>query len=290
MGEHKLLCSLEEIECELSYTGCKVKFLRQDQDEHMKKYAERHQGMIATAVSRISQDFDQKLQEKGIEMQQELQKKDDAMKQLVDSVNQESKKRDNELKRKLKEKDKQITAVEERFLKVLQERDEKHAAEVTALTENFHEEIKILRMAAGVPPYLLIMNNYTTLITTDDDWYSEWFLSHPGGYKCELRVCPNGRGEGRGTHVSVGLISVPGEFDATLPWPAKATITLQLVNQHRSLGHWTIAKMFEWEKPSEGKEIGNFSTTFISHTRLEQAQYLKNGSLRFRITSVKLFK
>ena len=128
--DHMQLCSLEEVECELSLAGCKEKFLRQDQDEHMKRSVERHLKLTATATLRNKQELQEKdsemkealkqnleekdqrirelqeshklvqqqLQEKDAELKQELQKKDEAMKALKDDMNQELKKRDTEMK------------------------------------------------------------------------------------------------------------------------------------------------------------------------------------------------
>ena len=75
-----------------------------------------------------------------------------------------------------------------------------------------------------------------------------------------------------------------GEFDATLQWPAKFTITLQLLNQHRDQDHITVTTQFKWKGPA----IDSFGRKLIAHTDLElntqkQTQYLKDDCLRFRI-------
>ena len=304
--DHMQLCSLEEVECEVSFAGCKEKFLRQDQDKHMKRNVEMHLKLTATATLSIKQELQEKdsemyqeinklkqqLQEKDAEMikrdaelKQALQKKDAAIKALKDDMNQELKKRDDELKLKLEEKDQQV---------------KESAAEVTALKkqlqeteQKFSKNIHALNIAAGVPPYHLTAANHAELKGNNTRWNSECFYTHPGGYKCYIGVRPNGWGEGHGTHVSVWLYSAVGPFDGILPWPAKATFTLQLLNQNREQDHVTVTKRFEWGKTTIQSLVDNFSRTFIRHAELswnagKQTKYLHNDSLRFRIAKIEL--
>ena len=392
IDDHMQICSLEEVECEVSFAGCNEKFLREDQDEHMKRNVERHLKLTATATLRNKQELQEKdsemkqvlkqvqqqLQEKDAEMKQELQKKDEAMKALKDDLNQELKKRDDELKLKdtelkaklettdrnirkvieeqnkrlqeqLKARDDELTKKQQTkdklFEQKLQEKDDKlkqelqkkdeamkalkddmnqklkkrddelklkleekdqqvreSAAEVTALKKQLQEtdqkvsnckEINTLNMAAGVPPYHLTMANYAELKGKGTYWNSERFYTHPGGYQCYIRVWPNGLGEGNGTHVTAWLYSAAGQFDGTLPWPAKVTFTLQLLNQHRDQDHVTVTKRFKWGKPTGVNHVGIFSYTFIPHAELgwnagKQTKYLHEDYLRFRMAKVEL--
>ena len=94
----------------------------------------------------------------------------------------------------------------------------------------------------------------------------------------------------------VDFYSMPGEFDATLQWPAKFTITLQLLNQHRDQDHITVTTQFQWRKPeSKNCNVGRFTEKLIAHTDLElnaqkQTQYLKDDCLHFRITKIEAQK
>ena len=96
--------------------------------------------------------------------------------------------------------------------------------------------------------------------------------------------------------MSVYLYSKPGEFDAALQWPAKFTITLQLLNQHRDQDYVTVTQQFQWRKPErERANVGWFTSELIAHTDLElnaqkQTQYLKDDCLRFRITKIEAWK
>ena len=435
IDDHMQLCSLEEVECEVSFAGCKEKFLREDQDEHMKRNVERHLKLTATETLRIKQELQEKdaelqkqeeklkqnleekdqqirelqeshkqvqqqLQEKDAELKQELtkrdtelkqelQKKDEVMKVLKDDMNQELKKRydelklkdtelkaklettdrnirkgieeqiqeqlkardseltkkqqtkdkqfeqklqekddklkqdltkrDAELKQELQKKDKAMKALKDDMNQELKKRDDElklkleekdqqvreSAAEVTALKkqlqetdQKFSKDINTFHMAAGVPPYHLTMANYAELKGKNTIWHraiDECFYTHPGGYQCCIRVLPNGVGEGSGTHVGVVLWSVAGQFDGTLPWPAKATFTLQLLNQHRDQDHVTVTERIEWEEPTGVGYVGTFSDTFIPHAELgwnagKQTKYLHEDCLRFRMAKIELHK
>ena len=313
--DHMQLCSLEEVECEVSFAGCKEKFLREDQDEHMKRNVERHLKLTATATLRNKKELQEKdseikqilkqnleekdqqirelqeshkqvqqqLQEKDAEMKQELQKKDKALK---DDMNRELKKRDNELKLKLEEKDQQVreSAAEVTALKKqLQETDQKFSAMFNTLS------------TTCLPTYHMTMANYAELKGKRTWWESERFYTHPGGYQCYITVWPNGRWGVEGTHVSVELRSAAGQFDGTLPWPAKATFTLQLLNQHRDQDHVTVTKSFEWKKPTGTHFVGTLSNTFIPLAELgwnagKQTKYLHEDCLRFRMAKIELHK
>ena len=46
-----------------------------------------------------------------------------------------------------------------------------------------------------------------------------------------LRLYPNGGGSGEGTHLSVYITILRGEYDALLQWPFQHKVTLILLNQ-----------------------------------------------------------
>ena len=158
------------------------------------------------------------------------------------------------------------------------------------------QELEQLSMKLGVPPLHFTMSNFNQLKTKNTCWWSPPTYTHLHRYKFCTPIRPKGLGTGLGTHVSVWLYSMPGEFDATLQWPAKFTITLQLLNQHRDQDHITVTKQFQWNKPlSERVSAGLFTPTLIALTDLElnaqkQTQYLKDDCLRFCITKIETQK
>ena len=184
IDDHMQICSLEEVECEVSFAGCKEKFLRQDQDEHMKRNVERHLKLTATATLRNKQ---------------ELQEKDSEMKQALKQVQQQLQEKDAELKQELQKKDEATKALKDDMNQELKKRDNESAAEVTALKKQLQETDQKLSTLSTtcLPTYHLTMANYAELKGKDTYWHSERFYTHPGGYQCYIRVYPNGGlGEG----------------------------------------------------------------------------------------------
>ena len=82
-----------------------------------------------------------------------------------------------------------------------------------------------------IPPPAFIMTNFTRRKNAGSTWHSQPFYSHSNGYKMRLRVDANGTGSGEGTHVSVFVQLIEGEYDDDLPWPFRGAIAFQLVNR-----------------------------------------------------------
>ena len=59
-----------------------------------------------------------------------------------------------------------------------------------------------------------------------------------------LGVYANGNGDGKGTHVSVGVHLMKGENDDHLPWPLTGKVTIELLNQLDDTNHYTKTLTF----------------------------------------------
>ena len=120
-----------------------------------------------------------------------------------------------------------------------------------------------------------------------------------------LRVDANGNGDSKGTHVSVFLNMMRGEFDDHLSWPFRGEVRVQLLNQSRDGGHVEKALLqssdfsypgFTMNKRVVGREIsarGRGYPQFIAHSKLDynaatNCQYLMNNCLKFGIPKIKL--
>ena len=92
--------------------------------------------------------------------------------------------------------------------------------------------------AHPIPSIEFIMTQYYTHKKNNDQWYSPPFYTGPGGYKMCIRVVAYGSGSGAGTHVSVYVHLMRGEYDSRLVWPFRGDITIQLVNHSNDLNHY----------------------------------------------------
>ena len=189
-------------------------------------------------------------------------------------VREREKQIENMQKTLQKEHEKQMKALKEQIIQVTQDHEEKikslevqsqqQAERIEKIEKQLKEkeqELEQLNMKLGMPPFHFTMSNFNQLKTKRTCWSSPPMFTHPHGYKFFIGVLPNGWSMACNTHVSVHLTSMSGEFDVTLQWPAKFTITLQLLNQHRDQDHTTVTKQFQWKMPCvEWKSVPSFTS------------------------------
>ena len=142
-----------------------------------------------------------------------------------------------------------------------------------------------------------VMTNFENHRTTADPWYSTPFYTHPHQYKMCLKVYASGSGLGEGTHVSVFVHLMRGEFDDHLKWPFRGDITVQLLNQLGEMEHYIKVIPFNERTPNDtaGRVIAGDRAAsgwgilqFVSHSMLRESpkttRYLMNDCLCFRVT------
>lgn len=106
-----------------------------------------------------------------------------------------------------------------------------------------------------------------------------------------IEISANGEGYGKGSHVSVSIRIMRGEYDHMLKWPLRASVTMQLISQRDNLSHHEMTTPFYlWAKVTDGVVGAGWGwDKFISHFDLEDprgTEYLKNDRLNFRVISV----
>ena len=304
LEDHMKMCRLEEVQCVFGNEGCQAKFIRENEDEHMENNTQKHLTLMPAASLRISQDFEQKLQEQQEVFEKKMKHKqkenDERMQQLGRQLQEQLKQRDEQIKQVEQKLDKQSREFQEQLetLKVKNEKIKKMEDQLQTNGQIIEQQQQTISQICsgefGIPPHDITISNYRRKKVGDGSIYSPPMYTHPGGYKFELALFPNGRGSGRGTHVSVYVYSLKGDHDAELKFPVKFTITVQLLNQHRNQDHHTrdIQCEMTTEKIGSILYIG-FDFKFIPHDALEwnrykQSQYLKDDCLRFRITKIVL--
>ena len=285
-------------------------------DEQIKAVEERFQQSVREREEQI-ESMRKSLQKEQKEGEQQLQQQ---LEQKTKHIQESLQEKDNEVHGELHEKQQQIEALKEQIVQVQQDHEERIKAVEQRREEQIkslevqsqqqverigklekqlkqkEQELEQLNMKLGMPPFHFTMSNFNQLKTKDTYWYIPPMYTHHHGYKFCIVARPIGvHTSVTGTHVGVYLYSMSGEFDATLQWPAKFTITLQLLNQHRDQDHITVTQQFQWRKPEERVYAGTFTRTLIALTDLElnaqkQTQYLKDDCLRFCITKIEAQK
>ncbi|XP_030053217.1 TNF receptor-associated factor 2 [Microcaecilia unicolor] len=121
-------------------------------------------------------------------------------------------------------------------------------------------------------------------------FYSPVFSTHPFGYHLCCRIYPNGDGSGRGSHLSLFLAIVKGDYDDILPWPFRQKVTLMLVDQSGQQKHFretfipdTLSASFH--KPKTHMNVASGSPQFIKHSLLlgTVSPYLKNNAIYIKV-------
>ena len=142
------------------------------------------------------------------------------------------------------------------------------------------------------------MFNFSKHKRVSDEWESTPFYTGPDGYKLQLEVCANGYGSGEGTHVSVFVYLMKGEYDHMLTWPFKCDITIQLLNWREDKGH--VEKILDFndsddikyrKRVMEGDRAPGLGLKFIPHSDLyynvtNNTEYINNDILCFVVSKV----
>ena len=149
-----------------------------------------------------------------------------------------------------------------------------------------------------IVPIAFIMTDYEQHRHDDDHWYSPSFYTHLRGYRMCIGVCAKGKGTGATTNLNISVHIMTGQFDNTLRWPFRGSLSIQLLNQIADKRHHTETIEYSVETPDScanrivtGERAMGIGLDFISHAELDlstaqHCQYLKNNTLQFRVQKV----
>ena len=107
------------------------------------------------------------------------------------------------------------------------------------------------------------------------------------GYKLCARVYLNGDGMGRGTHISVYLVVMRGQYDAILRWPFRLMVTFMLLDQD-NLEHVIDAfrpdpNSSSFQRPRRETNIGSGCPMFCSLAELNNHAYVREDAMFLKI-------
>ena len=137
-------------------------------------------------------------------------------------------------------------------------------------------------------------------------WYTEWnspsLLTHEKGYKFCLVVIPYGSGSGKGSHVSVLVYLMKGEYDNDFKWPFEGYVVIELLNWREDKNHLSTTVHLNRHSDPNGiytsrvykKPNGLGRQCFISHSSLlynpdTNTEYLQDDCLRLRVVDVAIY-
>ena len=156
------------------------------------------------------------------------------------------------------------------------------------------------------PPFLynqapmeFIISDFSEKKEANEKWISSPLYTHNSGYKFCLEVYPNGNLTGSGSHLSVFVALMRGEYDNELKWPFEGDIRVELLNWRADDNHHSGTTPFNRYYDPNGiyshivtnQEIapGLGMPRFISHTDLmstTNTEYLCDDYLKLRVSAI----
>lgn len=119
--------------------------------------------------------------------------------------------------------------------------------------------------------------------------YSAPFYTSRFGYKLCLRVYMDGDGSGKGSHLSLFITMMRGEYDALLQWPFTQMVTLLLLDQsNTTMRKQHIIQCFKPQltSPSDSEPDMNIASgcpQFAPLSILHSSNYVQNDTLFFKV-------
>lgn len=123
--------------------------------------------------------------------------------------------------------------------------------------------------------------------------HSPPFYTDQYGYKFMIVAFPNGNGSGEGTHLSLYVRLLVGEYDSLLKWPFLGDITLTLIEQspdaskqrHIRQNFSPDPKWTSFHRPKKNSNTPGFGyPQFASHETLRARKYIVDDAIFIRAT------
>ncbi|XP_050949862.1 TNF receptor-associated factor 4b isoform X2 [Labeo rohita] len=135
--------------------------------------------------------------------------------------------------------------------------------------------------------------------------FSPAFYSHNYGYRLQVSAFPNGNGSGEGSHLSVYIRVLPGEYDGLLEWPFPYRVSFSLLDQSDPAltkpQHITETfipdptwKNFQRPRPGalgsvrggclDESMLGFGYPKFISHEEMKKRNYIRDNAIFIKAT------
>jgi len=221
-------CPLEIVACEYSFAGCHVRIHRKDLSNHFSESMPSHLSLLAVLCLECKEKLSEKNMEiaqlKSLVKEQEGVKKSEII-QLRSQMEQQEKVKASEIAQ-LESRIQQQERTKNFEIVQLRSRIQQQERKVEEL-ESMVADLKC-SIPKQYPPVDLVMTDFDTHRDEEDQWFSEPFYTHPGGYKMCLSVFANGIGKGKDTDVSVFANLMRGEYDDYLEWPFRGKVVVQL--------------------------------------------------------------
>ena len=255
MEQHRSVCSLEPVACEMKEFGCSVVVPRKELATHMRESELQHLTAMTVLNLRLNR-----------QLQQDSTERDKKIAQLQREI-AALKKPQTEMKAKLAD---------------LQKEHKKELAELKGHIQRVeHTTHHIEQHTAGGTCSgceVFTFTQYSKKRGSTTAVYCDPFYSHHRGYKFQLIMVyvPN-------SVIIVLLSLMKGEYDDNLHWPVDIKGHLELLNQVTDHHHMVTTQNLQWKKDqSDEIELMDVTCPELERQR-EGVRFLVNDCLKFRI-------
>ena len=305
-------CPLTSLSCDFVHVGCGVKLPCKDMPEHLRENLLTHTSLLAVSHAKLM-DKNHSLTAKNDSLQESHTTLSVSHAGLQADCN-ELKIENQSLKTRVTENQAKLQAENvARFDKLqadcnqlktknqtLKEENTKLKQELTVLSQEMKTKMSVEavpRTSIPLGPPVLTMTGFKQHKKDGDHWCSPPVYTHHHGYKLCLSVFANGQGPAEGTHVSVYVHFMKGDFNDSLKWPFRGVISFRLLDQLKGVDHKTLSLIYddtvEDKRCTRGAAEGEITIAgwgyfkAIAHNILKP-EYLRNDTLLFQIHKVEL--
>ena len=259
--QHRQVCSLEPVACEMKEFGCNVVVPRKELATHMKESELQH----LTAMTLLNLSLSRQLQRDSTERDRKITQ----LQQEVAELNKQQTEMHLGLKTKLDKLQLEIHTSNSDYKRDLTERIQRVERIAHHIEQHTGGEA-----CSGCEVFTF--TQYGTRRGSRAVVYSDPFYSHHHGYKLQMKLfySPNS--------IGVYFNWIEGEYDDQLHWPVEAKVRLELLNQAGDRHHVVKTKNCRWKKGDT-----HFDLLKMGYTELERqgggATYMMNDRLKFKI-------
>ena len=299
MEAHRKECPLEMIQCEYHNVGCEERMMRKRKRNHEEEKMEEHLLMTKLKLSKSEVKVainEAKLCSTDARLSEAEQKLAANEAKLIST---ESKLSETESILAANEVELFSTKRKLNNLEVIVHRLINTTGSSNSLIGSAQWSSHLSTMALKVSnviqvcPVVVRMSNVARHKAIGVGLNSEPFYTVNSGYKMYLRAYPDGKGVGKGTHLSVFLFLTEGPHDDELAWPLIGKFAVTLLNQVNNSDHCSVIVTYDNLK-SVGRVTGQSRggsgfgyQKLISHEEYYRVtprlQYLKEDCIFFKI-------
>ena len=145
----------------------------------------------------------------------------------------------------------------------------------------------------NLPPVTFAVRDFLKLKDSDAEWMSLPFYTHPQGYRLCLVVYPNGFESGKGTHMSVFIGLMEGNYDDMLKWPVEIDVSIELISPRAEHCEQTVtvnSDYYRVTKSNHGIKMSPCEVQFIHHSTLLHCNDVENEdiTIQFKINETNI--